>query len=83
MVRRPSGTVSLTGEQLKGVKAEVGDGIRKEGRGQIKLLSLDFSLSAEELIGGLKEGSMTSSNINFKIILHLLCRKGMEGKDRN
>lgn len=30
-----------------------------------------------------KDGSMTSSDINFKIILQLLCRNGVEGRDRN
>lgn len=32
---------------------------------------------------GFKDGSMTSSDINFKIILQLLCRNGVEGSDRN
>lgn len=32
---------------------------------------------------GFKDGSMTSSDINFKIILQLLCRSGVEGRDRN
>lgn len=41
--------------------------------------SLDVILSAEESIGGFLAGGMTSSDINFKIILYFVGKGWKEG----